>query len=89
MADTTVIQEKREKSGIRKYFTPSMAPGLVTVYTQMMTAITTSSGIMIPETFSMPFFTPRMITPRVAAEKTRNQNSPVQPSARKEVKKDS
>ena len=79
MAVMTVIQEKLLTFGIRKYFTPSTAPGRVTEYMQMITARTTRIGIIILDTRSIPFSTPAKITTRIIATKTRNQISDEKP----------
>ena len=75
MAATTVSQEKSSNLGIRKYFTPSNAPGLVTEYTATKTASTTSTGIMIFDTRSTPCLTPAKMTKKTSDENRTNQNS--------------
>ncbi len=75
MAATTVIHEKLSKSGTKKYFTPSRAPGLVTEYTVIKIASTTNIGIISLETRSTPRFTPANITKNTKSEKRINQNS--------------
>ncbi len=48
-----------EKSGDRKYSSPSAAPGSVNATTQRASRMTNSSGISTFDSFSMPFCTPR------------------------------
>ena len=54
-----------EKSGCRKYFTPSIAFGSCNDTPQNTNKITNSRGIKIFDIFSMPFFTPRSNTNRL------------------------
>ena len=73
------------KSGTRKYFTPASAPGRVTEKPTTTSVSTASRGIMIRETFSMPFCTPPKITSMVMPANTRKHTSTAQGDARKPV----
>ena len=83
MAVTTVIQEKLEMLGTRKYFTPASAPGRVTEYTAMTTDSTTRMGIITLETRSTPLRTPAKMMASVAPVKMTKHTSADRPLAMK------
>ena len=72
--------------GIKKYFTPASAPGLVTEYAVIKKESTTRIGIIIFETRSMPLRTPAKIMPRVSMEKIKKHSSVDAPSEIKLLK---
>ena len=58
-----------EKSGLKRYASPSAAPGSVTARTAMMTMRTKSIGIITLPNFSIPLFTPEMTIRAVISRK--------------------
>ena len=72
--------------GIRKYFTPAIAPGLLTEYTAIMTDNTTSTGIINFDTRSIPFRTPAKIIANVINTKIKKQISVAAPLEMNEEK---
>ena len=60
-----------EKSGLKRYLTPSPAPGKVIDLTARITISTKSTGISALVNFSMPFFTPATMIMPVQARNIR------------------